>query len=307
MQTRLGYYGNLVVVPRLARKLGLDVLFTPYTALQPPGRFRSVITVHGAERYTVPGVLSWRSAINWRLMESVTLRRADRVIAVSDTMKRDFCRALEFPEEKVCTTYLGVNPVFRPLADAERLRKVKEQYRLADDFLLFVGYLFPNKNFNNLLKGLRTVASEIPHHLVVCGGRRWKYEADLEQVRVLGLTNRVQFLDVVPQDHLVALLNLAACFAFPSLYESFGLAMVEAMACGCPVVAANTGALPEIAGNAAVFCDPYDPEDIGRAIRELLLDPERRATCRARGLSRASEFTWERTARRTLEVFEQLA
>jgi len=307
MGTQSGYYGDLVVLPRLARSLGIDLLFSPYTSLLASGRFRKIITVLGAERYKVPGVLSWRSAINWRLMELVTLPRVDRVISISDTMTRDFCAALGFPAERVCTTYLGVNPAFRPLEDAEALASVKERYQLKEDFLLFVGYLFPNKNFSNLLKGFHAVANEIPHDLIVCGGRRWKYDPDLEQVRALGLTNRVRFLDVVPRDDLIALFNLAGCFVFPSLYESFGLAMVEAMACGCPVVASNTGALPEVAGDAAVFCNPHEPGDIGRAIRTMALDGELRAACRTRGLARAAQFTWERTARQTLDVLEQLA
>jgi glycosyltransferase involved in cell wall biosynthesis len=305
--TRSGFHADLAVVPHLARKLGVDVFFSPFTALPLHGRFRKVMTVLGAERYAVPGLLSLRAALSWRLMETVTLWRADRVLAISETMKRDFCQALKFPPERVCTTYLGVNPAFQPVDDGERLRRVREQYRLPEHFVLFVGYLFPNKNFTNLVKGFHTVAADIPHHLVVCGGRRWKYEADLAQVQVLGLTERVRFLDFVPQDDLVALFSLATCFAFPSLYESFGLAMVEAMSCGCPVVASNTGALPEIAGDAALFCDPLSPADIGRAIHALAGDPALQATYRERALARAREFTWERTARETLAVLEELA
>jgi glycosyltransferase involved in cell wall biosynthesis len=306
-RTRSGHYTDQVAVPRLARKLGIDLLFSPFTSLPIHGRFRKVMTIHGAERYTVPGVLSWRASLSWRLMETVTLWRADRVLAVSETMKRDFCQALGFPPERVSTTYLGVDPTFRPVADGERLRRVREHYQLPDDFLLFVGYLFPNKNFTNLLKGFHAIAGDIPHQLVVCGGRRWKYEADLALVDVLGLRDRVRFLNVVPLEDLVALYSLAACFVFPSLYESFGLAMVEAMACGCPVVASNTGALPEIARDAALFCDPRSPDDIGGTIRKLVGDPALRATYRAKGMARAREFTWERTARNTLQVFRELA
>jgi glycosyltransferase involved in cell wall biosynthesis len=264
------------------------------------------MTILGAERYAVPGLLSWRSSLNWKLMEMVTLWRADRVIAISETMKREFCRALKFPAERVCTTYLGVNPIFRPL-HAEHLGGVRERYHLPDDFLLFVGYLFPNKNFANLLKAFHGIAKEIPHQLVVCGGRRWDYEKDVAQIDALGLTDRVTFLGVVPLEDLVAIYNLAKCFVFPSLYESFGLAMVEAMACGCPVVASNTGALPEIAGDAATYCDPLSPDDIGRAIWTVVSDPELQSSYAAKGVQRAGEFTWERTARETLEVFRQLA
>ena len=306
-KSRSGYYTDLVVVPHLAHKLSVDVLFSPFGSLPIHGRFRKVMTVHGAERYAVPGLLSWRSSLNWRLMETVTLWRADRVLAVSETMKRDFCRALRFPLERVCTTYLGVNPTFQPVRDAERLDRVRRRYQLPENFVLFVGYLFPNKNFTNLLKGFHAIAAAIPHQLVVCGGRRWKYEKDLAAVHEYGLSDRVRFLGVVPLEDLVALYNLAGCFVFPSLYESFGLAMVEAMACGCPVIASNTGALPEIAGDAALFCDPLSPEDIGHAIQKLVFDSSLRATYGAKGIARAREFTWERAARETLAVFRQLA
>jgi glycosyltransferase involved in cell wall biosynthesis len=254
----------------------------------------------------VPGVLSWRSALNWRLMENVTLWRADRVIAVSDTMKRDFCRALDFPPERVRTTYLGVNPSFRRVDDVEALERTRARYRLPADFLLFSGFLFPNKNFANLLKGFHAVAGKIPHNLVVCGGRRWNYEQDVAQVEALGLSERVVFLGVVPIEDLVALYNLAACFVFPSLYESFGLSMVEAMACGCPVVASSTGALPEIAGDAALLCDPFSPADIGQAILRLVSDPVLRGIHRAKGMVRAARFTWTRTAQETVDVFREI-
>ena len=264
------------------------------------------MTVHGAERYTVPGLLTWDRYLKWHIMEKLMLPHADCVLAVSNTMRRDFCQALGFPPERVCTTYLGVDPAFHRLADSECLQRVRERYQLPKDFLLFVGFLFPNKNFTNLLQGFQAIAKAIPHNLVVVGGRRWKYEHDVAQVQTLGLTNRVQFLHFVPQEDLVALYNLATCFVFPSLYESFGLAQLEAMACGCPVIAAATGALPEIAGEAALFCDPRNPDDIGRALFTLISDPALRTAYIEKGFARAREFTWERCATETLQVLESI-
>jgi glycosyltransferase involved in cell wall biosynthesis len=301
-----GWYSDLIVLPRIAQNQAIDVLFSPFMAIPLRGRFQKVMTIHGAERYTVPGLLTWKGYLKWYVMEKLMLPQADCILAVSHTMQRDFCKALGFPPERVRTTYLGVNPTFCRLTGGECLQRVRERYQLPKDFILFVGLLFPNKNFTNLLQGFQAIAKTIPHHLVVVGGRRWKYKHDVAQVQILGLTNRVQFLNFVPQEDLVALYNLATCFVFPSLYESFGLAQLEAMACGCPVVAASTGALPEIAGGAAILCDPRDPADIGRAIYTLICDPALRAAYIEKGIARARDFTWERCATETLQVLESV-
>jgi glycosyltransferase involved in cell wall biosynthesis len=173
-------------------------------------------------------------------------------------------------------------------------------------FILFVGKLFPNKNFGNLVRAFAQIADLMPHDLIVAGGVRWKFEQDVRLVHDLKLESRVRFMDFVSRDDLVALYNLADCFAYPSLYESFGLAQLEAMACGCPVVASSTGALPEIAGDAAVFCDPRDPKTIAQALLRLLSDRGFRESQRIKGLARAKLFTWDRCALATDRLFDEL-
>jgi glycosyltransferase involved in cell wall biosynthesis len=265
------------------------------------------MTVHGAERYTVPGMLDWKNHMKWLMMEKFVLRSADAVISVSDTMTRDFCKATKYPADRVYPAYLGVDGDFSRIDDPALLNEVRQRYTLREPFVLFVGHLFPNKNLGNLLRAFKLISTKISQGLVIVGGRRWKYQDDLKLIESLGLADRVQILGFVPRADLVLLYNMASCFVFPSLYESFGLAQLEAMACGCPVVASRTGALPEVAGDSAMFCDPHDPRSIGEALVELLGDQKLRQTYAEKGLTRAKAFTWKRCAEETLKALQTTA
>jgi glycosyltransferase involved in cell wall biosynthesis len=302
--TRSGLIWDQITVPMIARRHQVDLLFSPFQQIPSWGGFKKVMVIHGAERYVVPGILDWSNRLKWMIMERTMLPFVDRVISVSQTMTKDFCLATGVPETKVATIYLGVDESFTKLDQAEAWEKTRQLYRIPVNFLLFVGHVFPNKNLENMLRGFKLIADDIPHELLIVGGRRWKYHSAERLISELGLGRRVRSLGFVPQADLILLYNLASCFVFPSLYESFGLALLEAMACGCPVVASKAGALPEIGGDAAVYCDPHEPASIGDAIRSLATDDGMRQQYTARALQRAKLFTWDRCARQTLEVLE---
>ncbi len=218
-RSRAGLLWDQLAVPLAARQWRLDVLFSPFQALPCWGGSARIMTVHGAERYAVPHILDWRNRLKWMVMERLMLPGADRVLAVSQTMARDFCAATGYPEAKVVTTCLGVDDTFAQVTDALALDEVRQRYQLDDRFILFVGHLFPNKNLGNLLRGFGSIASRLPHRLLIVGGRRWKYEDALALIGGLGLEGRVRSLGYVPRDDLIKLYNLADCFVFPSLYE----------------------------------------------------------------------------------------
>lgn len=304
---RAGIVWDQLILPRLARRHGVELLFSPFQSLPVAGDFIKVMTVHGAERYVVPEILDWRNRFKWSFMERLCLPRADAVLSVSRTMSRDFCAATGYPEDRVFTTLLGCSRDFAVVADPGRLAAARARHGLEGEIVLFVGNLFPNKNLTRLLHAFAAIKDRIPHRLAIVGGQRWKYAGDLEVLDGLGLGDRVRRLGFVDRDDLVALYNIATCFVFPSLYESFGLAAVEAMACGCPVVASRTGALPEIGGDAALYCDPLDPQSIAEPILRLATDPGLRREMAAKGLARAAGFTWERCAEATLAALEAAA
>ncbi len=300
-----GTYWDQMIVPRVARRYGVDVLFNPFLSVPIRGSFRKVMIMHNVEYHTIPNVYDIMTYVRWTFLEKVLLPAADRVISISNVMTEDFRRSVRYPIERVRTIYHGVNPKFRRIEDPERLARAREDYVLPDKFILFVGNLYPQKNFGTLLRAFARVRNEIPHKLLVAGRPRWKFDDDLKLIDALALTDRVDFLNFVANDDLPMIYTLADCFVYPSLYESFGLAQLEAMGCGCPVLGARSGAIPEIAGDAAMLFDPKDDSELSQAILQVLGDTELRKRLTTRGYARAKEFTWEKCAARTLEVLTE--
>lgn len=300
-------YWDQVVVPKVAEQYGVDVLFNPHLTIPLRGRFGKVAIMHAVEYHTVPDVYNLRMYTWWYLLERFILPSADRLISLSNTMTEAVRQHVKYPIDQVRTIYHGVSDKFCVETDAARLAAARTKYRVPERFILFVGRLYPEKNFGALARALSRVKNDIPHSVVVVGQPRYKYKKDLDLLRELGIEERVQFLDYVPNDELPLIYNLADCLVNPSLFEAFGLVQIEAMACGCPVIAANTGAIPEITGGAAVLFDPHDWEELSRAILSVTCDMTVRRDLVDRGLRRAREFTWDRAAHATLNVFKELA
>jgi glycosyltransferase involved in cell wall biosynthesis len=247
------------------------------------------------------------------LMMPRFLRAADAVIAVSECTKRDAIRFYGIPEEKITVIYEGVNPRFRP-ASPEAIAAVRARYNLPEHFILYVGTIEPRKNLTALLeafhhllatRSLRPAPCDL--RLVIVGKKGWLYEGFFRRLRELGLEDRVIFTGYVPDEDLPALYSAADLFVFPSLYEGFGLPVLEAMACGVPVICSNTSSLPEVAGDAALLVDPADVRALAGAMERALTDEALRVTLRARGIEKAGRFSWEGAARKTVEVYQWVA
>jgi glycosyltransferase involved in cell wall biosynthesis len=240
-------------------------------------------------------------------MTRLSARVADAVIVPSQAVRADVVRILGLPSERVFAIPEAAGPAFRP-QDASAIEAVRRRYGLDGPFVLSVGSLEPGKNRERLLQAFaRMRARGLEHMLVVAGQRAWRYEGDEPLAQRLGLAGSVRFLGHVPQADLPALYSAADLFAFPSLYEGFGLPALEAMACGTPVVASNVSAVPEVVGDAALQVSPLDVEALAGAMERVLRDERLRADLRERGLKRAARFSWEETARRTAEVYKWAA
>jgi glycosyltransferase involved in cell wall biosynthesis len=299
-------YWDQLVIPKIANRYRLDVVFNPHLSVPIRGRFGKVMVVHNVEYHTVPKVYNLRMYTWWFLLEKVIMPAADRVISLSNVMTEDFRKYVKYPINQVRTIYHGVNEKFRMETDVGRLIRAREEYELPERFILFVGNLYPQKNFATLARAFARVKNTIPHRLIVAGRPRYKFEGDLKLIQELGIADRVDFLQFVPNDDLPMLYNLADCFVYPSLYESFGLAQLEAMACGCPVIGANAGAIPEVTDGAAMLFNPHSSEELSDAILKVTCEQDVRRGLVERGLIRAREFTWERAAQQTLAVFREL-
>lgn len=295
-----------VELPRRARAAQADILHL--TGFGAP-RWRpcpTVLTVHDLIGLLFPANLPPISRFYWAWWLPRTIRWADQVIADSEHTKHDLIRLLGIPAERIEVVHLGVGEAFQPLKDQAVLEVVRQEYGLPPAIILYVGTIEPRKGLDILIPAYAALAAEIPHDLVIAGKKGWYTEPLFRQVETLGLGQRVHFTDYVADEDLPGLYNLADLFVYPSRYEGFGLPPLEAMACGVPVVCSNAASLPEVVGDAALLVPPDDIEALTRALYRVLDDEALRAEMRARELARARRFTWEETARRTAEIYEQM-
>jgi glycosyltransferase involved in cell wall biosynthesis len=294
-------------VPRLLRQERPDVVMNLKHALPLWGPGRQVFVMHGADWIAFPANYPLADRLYHRLALPLYLRRADRVITVSADAARRIAARAPAAEAKLAMVHHGVGPEFARVLDPARLAAVRARYGLPERFLLYVGQIYPMKNVGGILQAFARLRERIPHALVLAGKRAVNAEADLRLMAELGLEDRVVETGWVEAADLPALYSLADLFVFPSLYEGFGLPLLEAMACGCPVVTSTAGSCPEVAGDAALLVDPRDPAAIAGAVQLLLDDPGLRAELVARGLERVPRFTWAAAAARTLAVLRAAA
>jgi len=230
------------------------------------------------------------------------LHRAQAVIAISEATRASAIQHYHLPPEKVYAIPLGVHPRFQPASQMDMVA-IRNKYRLPEAFLLAVGTIEPRKNLGVLLEALR---QDPALSLVLAGRRGWLSEPFFKQLETSGCQSRVHLLGYTPEDDLPALYSAARLFVFPSLYEGFGLPVLEAMACGAPVICSNTSSLPEVAGEAALLVNPTDAHSVQSAITRAWRDETLRADLRRRGERQAARFTWQSTARQTLAVYRSV-
>lgn len=246
--------------------------------------------------------------LNLRQRIHGALNRADAIIAVSEATARDLAELAHVPRAKICVIPNGLTPGMSSVEDRARIQEAKDGLGIEGRYVLYVGVLDPNKDLHTLIGAFARTSSAFrrEHQLVIVGARNWFRPVLEEEVDRQGVGKRVRFTGFVPDNLLPALYGGAAVVISPSPFEGFGFPVLEAMACGTPVIVANAGALPEIAGDAAIRVRPREPSALAEAMERLCGDRELAADLRERGLLRCREFSWERTARMTLEVYNEV-
>ena len=275
----------------------------------PPTCSPSLLTVHDLSflRYPPgahPPLLAWLSQAVPR-----SLRRASHVLADSHNTRTDLIELMRVPAERITVIGAGVDENFHPVRDAARLTDVRKRYRLPERFTLGISTLEPRKNFNGLIAAFNQLAARPVHaalHLVIAGGKGWNYEPIFAAAEASPFRARIHFPGFVSDEDLPSLYSLARLFAFPSHYEGFGIPVLEAMACGTPVVCANNSSLPEVAGDAALLVNATDVATLAGAMDRVLVDVSLREAMIARAFQQVKQFTWEAAAHRLLRVYEAI-
>lgn len=294
------------LLPRMLRKLQIDVLHSPhYTLPLQATRVGRIVTFHDMIFLLHPEYHQRAKALFFRRMIRLAARHADHIIADSDATRRDAMHLLGIPGDAVTTVPLAVDERFTRITDPRQVDSVRKRYSLRRPFILTVATLEPRKNLGAALEVLARVRQRgVDCDLAVAGMRGWRYQPLLRDLATSDLAEHVRILGFVPAEDLPALYAAAHVFLYPSLYEGFGLPPLEAMACGAPVIASNRSSMPEVVGDGGMLIDPEDVDSMAAAAADLLRSSAARAHWSGRGVRRASDFSWERTARLTYRVYQ---
>jgi glycosyltransferase involved in cell wall biosynthesis len=316
------------LLPGTLRRVKPDLChFTNYLApLYTPCPY--VVTMYDMSVFLTPRMHNVKKRILDRTLIPAVARNAGAILTISQSARKDILRCLRVPAEKVHVVMGAASPRFRPETDPARLSEVLARYGLvagdgyqvpgaggmeptgtrhptAAPYILYVGTIEPRKNLPRLVRAFARLKSEgLPHKLVIVGQDGWGVESLRAGIKRLGLESEVIFTGYVAADDLPPLYSGAVAMAFPSVYEGFGLPVIEAMACGAPVVTSQSSALAEVAGDAALLINPLSVDSIAKALSRVLTEPGLGESLSHRGLARSAQFTWDATARATLDVYE---
>ncbi len=314
------HWREQIDLPRLMRSLRPDVVHLPYNVRPYRLSLPNILTLFDAIPRRYPAYFPLRTRWTVEILQRLAIRSADAFVAISQATAQDFQTLYHIPASRITITPLAADPIFRP-QPPEIIAALRQRLDLPDHYLLYVGSNKPHKNLHRLLDAWSQVqrseardqrsAHSAPNlqpairnpQLLIATSWDPASPDPTQRVQELGLSNTVRFLPNFPSADLPALYAGADLFVFPSLYEGFGLPVIEAMACGAPVACSNTSSLPEVAGDAALLFDPTDVGALAAALSRALNDAALRDDLRQRGLAQAARFSWERTAQATLSAY----
>jgi len=299
---------NLLTVPRVLPQF--DLVFSPglYGPVRIPSEVSSVMVVPDLTRYLFPHFFSFNPVQKWldRFAYPAMLKRYDHLVTISHSTQKDLMTLFKIPEEKTSVVYPWADNLFQPVGDRETLGPFLKKYGLKKPFILFLSTLEPRKNLGTLLKAFAGIKEQIPHELVLVGQKGWKIDPVFKEMERPELKGRVHWVGYVPDAERVFFYNAAEFLVFPSWYEGFGMPLLEAMQCGCPVITSKTSSMPEVVGEAALLINPGSTEECQQAMLRLVSERETAEHLRQAGGEQAVNFSGPLSASKILEIFEKL-
>lgn len=305
-------FKDILLLPQWLRKLKTDIfLSTNYLTSPFHSGYRTVLVVYDFIPYFFDYARAsrfWKIYFRFKFQTKIILSRASKIIAVSDSTARDADALFGIRGDKISVVHGGVDPRFQALPP-DLTEGILRRFNLTPGYILYIGRQDPHKNIVGLIKAYYSLPINIRenYQLLIVGKKSERYFSGLSSVvKKLGIESRIIFIDYLSDDELVAIYNLAALFVYPSLYEGFGLPILEAMACGCPVVASNISVISEVAGDAAVLIDPLDVKELSEAIFKVLTDENLKKNLKELGHKRVKQFSWERSAEEILKMYKDI-
>ena len=274
-----------------------------YSPLMKKGE--SIITIYDVSFFAFPE-LQTKDAQKFRNKVIKSCHKASKIITISNFSKMEILKYVNVPKEKIEVIYPGVNIRNQQLDVNEN--DILRKYRLSKDYVLFVGTIEPRKNLERLVRAFKLLidSGTNKYDLVIVGKLGWKYNSFLQTLRISGIQDKVKLLGYIPANELPIIYKYASLFIYPSIYEGFGLPVLEAMANEVPVITSNLSSLPEVAGDAALLVNPYDEGQIAEGMNKILSDPKLRRQLIERGKERVKKFSWMETAKQTLKLYEEV-
>lgn len=288
-----------------------QVFFSPahYAPRFSPGPV--VISIMDLAFFHFPEMFSKKDLYQLHKWTEYSVKKAAKIITISNATKNDIIKLYRIPGSKIHVVYPGIKESVTLTPHIFPMEELQRKYNISSNYILFVGTLQPRKNIVRAIEAFSKVISQQtekdPLQFVIVGRKGWLYEDILKAPQKYGVEERVKFLDFVPDEDLPQLYHNAQCFLWPSLYEGFGLPVVEAMAHGTPVITSNTSSLPEAGGDAAVYVDPKDTDDIAKKLKEVLESKKLREDMKTKGKKHVATFSWEKAARETLQILQETA
>jgi glycosyltransferase involved in cell wall biosynthesis len=300
-------YWDQIKVPRAVRDHGIDVLFNPKYSIPLRAKCKTSWVCHGLDWYAMPEASPVLDRLSHNFLVPRYAAKADALISVSEITTQHIGKYLQVPQERIHTIYSGLLDAFRERLPVEQLEEVRARFSLPPRFLLYCGAVYPPKNFTRMIQAYAKVGPAQGVPLVIAGGsNRYLSEHELDEPKRQNIERWVQRLGWIENQDLPAIYQLADGLLLPSLYESVGMPIMEAMASGCPVLTSDRFGTKEIAGDAAILVNPESVDAIAEGINRLLNDRELRAINIAAGLERSKLFTWTNTASKLMGVLESL-
>ena len=305
-QNRKRILWEQLLLPSLARANNVDVFHYidhAVSLFRLPSK--TIITVHDLVFFRLPNMFDGPRRYYKKLVAPSSLKKADRIIAVSNHTKLDIMELLKIPSEKIDVIPYGLDPIFKPISSKNELENFRIKYNLPINFILFVGTFQPRKNLETLIRAYSRINPNNNIPLVLCGSRGWLWRPIFKLIHDMKLEKQILLLPSLPNQSLPLLYNLADLFVYPSWYEGFGLPPLEAMACKTPVIVSDRSSLPEVVGDAGIKVNPNDVDELAFTMEKVLSDSEIQSRMKDAGILQAAKFCWKKTVKETFKTYKK--